>query len=88
MFKDSQNDYVLLEEILNPQQEKSNLEYSYNTNKAQFDFNEQVEVIGYKHFDDIQLIVILPSNKELFSPLFEYKKSKKIHMRFPLILNF
>ena len=53
------------------------MEYSYNTNKAQFDFNEQVEVIGYKHFDDIQLIVILPSNKELFSPLFEYKKIKE-----------
>ncbi|MBT5346343.1 DUF4012 domain-containing protein [bacterium] len=70
-------EYILLEENLIPFQESSNLEYTYFPQKKQFDFNEQVEVIGYKHFEDVQLIVVLPKDKTLFSPLFEYTQIKE-----------
>lgn len=73
----SNSEFLIKEENLIANGENSQIEYSYFPEKKQFDFKEQVEVIGYKHFKDIQLVVILPENKSLFSPVFEYKKIKE-----------
>ena len=69
--------FTLLKEHLTPNSKVSVIKHSFKSNQKQFDFKEQIEVIGYKHYKDISLNVILPSDKDLFSPLFEYEKIKE-----------